>query len=104
MTMETRSHAARGGLRLVPLEPQQVFDAPAELDPDGFPVGPGYGYAEKAEIDRAILLEIRRTTNESYTQMVAAEAYMDDLRDRIARFEQLAAELAPHEEEQREAA
>jgi hypothetical protein len=97
--METRTHAATGGLRLVPLEPEHVFDVPAGLDADGFP--DDYSYAEKAEIERAILLEIRRTTNESYTQMVAAEAYMDDLRERIARFEALS-QAAPFQ--QREAA
>jgi hypothetical protein len=60
------------------------------MDEDGFSAP--YSYAEKASIEREQLAEVeRRSAGDSdYNSIVLAQAYADDLRIRIARFDALA--------------
>jgi hypothetical protein len=83
----------RNHLFVPALDPQQQLSAygPVGLmDEDGFSAP--YSYAEKASIEREQLAEFESRTSADcdYNTIVLAQAYADDLRTRIARFEALA--------------
>jgi hypothetical protein len=82
----------RNHLFVPALEPQQqsAYGPVGLMDEDGFSAP--YSYAEKASIEREQLagLERRSSADSDYNTIVLAQAYADDLRTRIARFEALA--------------
>jgi hypothetical protein len=83
----------RNHLFVPPLDRQQepsAFGPVGLMDEDGFSAP--YSYAEKASIEREQLAEVERRTSADfdYNTIVLAQAYADDLRTRIARFEALA--------------
>jgi hypothetical protein len=77
-----------------PLGPVCVFGPVAAMDEDGYSWP--YTYAEKAMIEQQHLAEIEQRITEmgagqGYNVAVAGETYCDDLRERVQRFEVLAA-------------
>jgi hypothetical protein len=82
----------RNHLFVPAFDPQQItaYGPVGLMDEDGFSAP--YSYAEKAAIEREELAELERRSSADgdYNTIVLAEAYADDLRARIVRFEALA--------------
>jgi hypothetical protein len=75
---------------------QSPYGPSGTMDDDGFSTPHSYG--EKATIERTLLaaLELRvveATEANLYDVVVATNAYADDLRERIARFDELEHDL-----------
>jgi hypothetical protein len=73
------------------------FGPTGAMDDDGYSMA--HSYAEKATIERALLVTLERRIDEAssanlYDVVVATKAYADDLRIRIARFDELEKGLA----------
>jgi hypothetical protein len=86
----------------LPIEPEptgeSAFGPAGAVDEDGF--SDGQTYAQKAATERTLLasLELRIAAGiaaDDHNAVVAAKAYADDLRVRIARFDALAASETP---------
>jgi hypothetical protein len=78
-----------------PAAPVQLFGAPGLMDEDGF--SEQRTYSEKADAERAVLATIERRLADARAsfdmlKVDALRGYANDLRDRIARFDALAAD------------
>jgi hypothetical protein len=89
-------------LAVVPPAPERGASCPfgpsGAMDDDGYSMT--HSYAEKATIERALLVTLERRIEEAasadlYDLVVATKAYADDLRTRIARFDELENGLDP---------
>jgi hypothetical protein len=91
--------SAEAGELPVPAEPALAgghgacpFGPSGAMDDDGYSTP--CSYAEKASIERTLLASLERRMAEArdadlHDVLVATSAYADDLRDRIARFDEL---------------